>query len=145
MAARWRQMMANPPRPGAHTRPDMLDPRELVRTAFYPKKWATLYSGRAKVGRGDDRVLCLMLQLEPRVGFRAKKKELDTFKAAIEQYEADPEMNPLTVMQVYARVLACGRIWCFRPMLRPWSAFCEPDGVSGRALSCRRMNCPSMA
>jgi hypothetical protein len=85
----------------------MLDPRELVRTAFYPKLWATLYTcGRAKVCLGDDRVVCWMLQLEPRVGFRAKKKELDTFKAAIEQYEADPEMNPMTVMQVYARVLS---------------------------------------
>ena len=33
MAARWRQMMAHPPRPNPSTRPDMLDKRELVRTA----------------------------------------------------------------------------------------------------------------
>ena len=36
----------------------------------------------------------------PRVGFKAKKKELADFKAAIEMYEADPEMNPMTIVQV---------------------------------------------
>ena len=60
---------------------------------------------------GDDGVVCgvwcVMVQLVPRVGFKAKKKELDAFKAAIEMYEADPEMNPMTVVQVEARVSAC--------------------------------------
>ena len=39
-------------------------------------------------------------QLTPREGFKAKKRELDDFKNAIEMYEADPELNPLTVIQV---------------------------------------------
>ena len=68
MARRWRQMMADPPRSSRATRPDLLDPREL---------------------------------LVPRVGFNAKKKELDDFKSAIEMYEADPEMNPMTVLQAH--------------------------------------------
>ena len=40
------------------------------------------------------------MQHIPREGFKAKKKELDDFKNAIEMYEADPELNPLTVIQV---------------------------------------------
>lgn len=42
----------------------------------------------------------MFVQHVPRVGFKAKKKELDNFKAAIEMYEADPEMNPMTIVQV---------------------------------------------
>jgi len=68
MAVRWRQIMSHPPRRNAATRPDMLDPREL---------------------------------LTPRVGFKAKKKELDDFKNAIEMYESDPEMNPMTMIQAH--------------------------------------------
>jgi len=37
------------------------------------------------------------------VGFKAKKKELNDFKNAIEMYEADPEMNPMTLIQVALR------------------------------------------
>lgn len=60
--------MAEPPRRTRATRPDMLDPREL---------------------------------LVPRTGFEAKKKELHAFKNAIEMYEADPEMNPISIVQAH--------------------------------------------
>jgi hypothetical protein len=39
-------------------------------------------------------------QLIPRVGFKAKVKEWNDFKNAIEIYESDPEMNPINELQV---------------------------------------------
>lgn len=40
------------------------------------------------------------------MGFKAKKKELDDFKNAIEMYESDPEMNPMTMIQVRGPLLS---------------------------------------
>ena len=45
-------------------------------------------------------ILTVRVQLVPRTGFEAKKKELHAFKNAIEMYEADPEMNPISIVQV---------------------------------------------
>lgn len=58
------------------------------------------WGGLGKDARAVAVILTVRVQLVPRTGFEAKKKELHAFKNAIEMYEADPEMNPISIVQV---------------------------------------------